>query len=1368
MSSIKKINEWEVLTPNGWSDFSGVSKLRKSCYVRIEFDDNTWVECSENHKVKLVAGEFVYAKNLKSGMVLLGKDSINKVVRRKRKINKTVDLYDLNNVNEDNEFYSNDIISHNCALIEDAEDLWTSALPTLSTGGNSIILSCVTKDTMVITSHGIKTMGDFIDTSKIGGYNIEKYGVLGVNKIRCGTLFHNNGLQKTNIIKTKFSELECTGNHKLWAYKNKDQKFGWYESSELETGDYVSIQYGSNLWGNNDSICNFHPSVSSKIHSPFNPLQLTPDLCYLLGLYISEGSVYKVLNKNGNLVGGNLTITCGDDISWVFDKLNFIYSSWDRLHYTISNKNLIEFMEYLGFDLSCKAHEKYIPTRLLEMSGENIKWLLKGIFDGDGSGTKKTVSLASTSKKLIRQVRMILLNFGILGGVYFENKETCNSRGHRIKHNHDPYSLQIYGRYALRYYNVIGFALARKQKNKEAFLSRNFTRSSSQDVIPNTSELIRKLVKSSGLPYSEIKKRHGIKVTPYMSPTTKYKTDNISRDNVMLLYSLFSEYLSEDDRMTWDKIIGESVVWCEIVSIISSENETFDFSLPDNSEDFWCHSVIYNGLIGHQTPRGYGNFFHKMWQGASDDNKDGTVGRNGFHPIILPWHLHPDRDEEWRRISGEKQGDPKKAAQEYDCNFLSSGNSVVDLNIIEFYKKNKAQDPIETQGLDRNLWIWEYPDRTHTYIVSADVARGDGEDYSACHVLDISKELVVQVAEYKGKIPTKDFGDFLVGLATRYNDALLIIERENVGWGTIQEVLDRGYKNTFYSSADLKYVDVHRQFHNSWAAEDKKLIPGFSTNISTRQLVISDMERYMRQMAVEIRSKRTLAELETFIWKNGKAVAMDGYNDDLCVLGDTWIRTNVGYKIIKDVNVGDYVLTHKNRFRKVMSKFISEKSGYNILSTTGKMDLGITGNHPLYIFDKILGNEAYYNLHKTWNKISEPYFKSIDELSSVQDKYLSSVILNDEVIDINTIDLWDYATNNSCLNGETEITSLIITDNTAKVNPKTNNISRYINVDEGFCFLMGYFLAEGSKSRNGISFASHQKESKLRRYISSILQQYGFNPIEYYSKNNLGCILYIQSLILRKFFEEFGKSTNKNLPIRFSKLPKTKLIYILCGYLAGDGCFYKNSVTSVTISPHIAFQMHEIASKCGIVSTIKGLTSSKAKIKVCSFDNIKRTCFIQPYSRLGFNLTSHPAFKLLCELREVAEWSEKVKHERIKLHNGFVLGELSNVVPVKLNAPIKLYNLEVDEDNSYTANGIVVHNCMALGIGLRVRDTALRLRQEGIELTRAAVSGMTKEKMDQTPFYKVKQAQTGHDSWTMKTGRQGFGKQNTEDLKWLL
>jgi hypothetical protein len=163
-------------------------------------------------------------------------------------------------------------------------------------------------------------------------------------------------------------------------------------------------------------------------------------------------------------------------------------------------------------------------------------------------------------------------------------------------------------------------------------------------------------------------------------------------------------------------------------------------------------------------------------------------------------------------------------------------------------------------------------------------------DYSTAHVLDV--ETLEQVAEYHGQPTTKEFGGILVGLATRYNDALLIVERENVGWAVLQEIIDRGYKNTFYCSNDLKVIEIHRQLTHRYNAEEQKAKPGFGTTISTRPLLISKLEAYFREKFVKIHSARTINELKTFIWHNGKAQAAPNYNDDLVMalaIG-LWVR----------------------------------------------------------------------------------------------------------------------------------------------------------------------------------------------------------------------------------------------------------------------------------------------------------------------------------------------------------------------------------------------------------------------------------------------------------------------------------------------
>jgi hypothetical protein len=253
------------------------------------------------------------------------------------------------------------------------------------------------------------------------------------------------------------------------------------------------------------------------------------------------------------------------------------------------------------------------------------------------------------------------------------------------------------------------------------------------------------------------------------------------------------------------------------------------------------------------------------------------------------WSVHPERDQNWRDEQ-EKLLGAKKAAQECDCDFVSSGETVIEPELLMFYKETYVIPPIEKGGFDGNLWKWEHADYSKSYMVVADVARGDGADYSTCHVIDIVNS--VQVAEYRGKVDTKDFGNFLVALSTEYNDALLVVENANIGWATIQQVIDRGYKNLFYMSKDLKYIDVENQMTNRYRAEERGLVAGFSTTSKTRPLIISKLTDYFREKSIIVRSSRLIDELFTFIYMNGRAEAMKGYNDDLVMAFSIglWVR----------------------------------------------------------------------------------------------------------------------------------------------------------------------------------------------------------------------------------------------------------------------------------------------------------------------------------------------------------------------------------------------------------------------------------------------------------------------------------------------
>ena len=114
--------------------------------------------------------------------------------------------------------------------------------------------------------------------------------------------------------------------------------------------------------------------------------------------------------------------------------------------------------------------------------------------------------------------------------------------------------------------------------------------------------------------------------------------------------------------------------------------------------------------------------------------------------IKLHWTIHPDRDEDWR-FEQDKLLGPSMAAQECDCDFITSGQMVIDGRILEEYKTDHVRDPIERRGVDSNVWVWEPANYSKDYIVCADVARGDATDYSAFHILEM--ETLNQVASSK-------------------------------------------------------------------------------------------------------------------------------------------------------------------------------------------------------------------------------------------------------------------------------------------------------------------------------------------------------------------------------------------------------------------------------------------------------------------------------------------------------------------------------------------------------------------------------------------------------------------------------------------
>lgn len=819
-----------IMTEDGFKKFGGFVYQGEREVCRLTFDDGKTLTCTNDHRIRVDnnAPTFVEAQYLSEGDILYG----GKIVVKKAEEGGKIAVYDAFEVEDTHTYITNGIVSHNCnllmldefAFLKDklADEFIASVFPTLSSSKESklVITSCVTKDTMVFGEDGIRTVGSFVDTSKQGGYYVNDYSVLGKGKFNHGNIMVNSGYVPTKIIKSSHAEIECSYEHKLWACK--DGKFGWYKSNDLTEGDWISIQYGMNIWGSNDNIdfdySKYETDLRNKNVYKFD--KITPDLAYLIGLYISEGCIDK----------HRLFITCGDDISYAFKRLGIKYTTSDNLHYTVCSLSLCDLFRHLGFDTSKKAKEKEIPERLFSMSRENIVAMLQGLFDGDGCATRRGyVTYASASVKLINQIRMLLNNFGILTG----KRKVTIAPTKKVKVFSTVYYLEVCARFSKSFFENVGFQLERKQARSTLTNQYKFTRNH-YDVIPESANLIRKYHLSA---------KCGIRLNRGQR--------DIQRKKLLEIRNLIDDdYWNE----YYAKAVSENIHWERICSISESENEVFDFSLNDIPNDDFCHSVIYNGIIGHQTPNGL-NAFHKIWKEAQE-------GINDFVAVRGWWQeLH---SEEWAKKQYNLLGDVKYKA-EIECEFLGSSHTLIDGAKIG---KLPITKPLSTAN---NVSVYEFPNKNSKYVCTVDTSRGRGRDYSAFVIFDVTQMPYKIVCTFKdNKISSLEYPSILNAIGRKYNNAVMVIENNDLG---------ESVANSLWF--DFEYEEVI--WTNKYEISSSGTI-GVRTTRKVKQRGCSNIKELVEKDQLVINDERIVEEFGVYVLSSSGlyAASNENINDDLC------------------------------------------------------------------------------------------------------------------------------------------------------------------------------------------------------------------------------------------------------------------------------------------------------------------------------------------------------------------------------------------------------------------------------------------------------------------------------------------------------
>ena len=134
------------------------------------------------------------------------------------------------------------------------------------------------------------------------------------------------------------------------------------------------------------------------------------------------------------------------------------------------------------------------------------------------------------------------------------------------------------------------------------------------------------------------------------------------------------------------------------------------------------------------TPHGM-NHFYRMWH-------DAEKGKNEYIPTDVHWSEVPGRDEVWKEQTIANTSE-QQFKVEFECEFLGSVNTLINPSIL---KNLIYEDPIQRNaGLD----VYEKKKDEHNYLITVDVARGLGNDYSAFIVVDITEFPYKIVAKYR-------------------------------------------------------------------------------------------------------------------------------------------------------------------------------------------------------------------------------------------------------------------------------------------------------------------------------------------------------------------------------------------------------------------------------------------------------------------------------------------------------------------------------------------------------------------------------------------------------------------------------------------
>ncbi len=307
------------------------------------------------------------------------------------------------------------------------------------------------------------------------------------------------------------------------------------------------------------------------------------------------------------------------------------------------------------------------------------------------------------------------------------------------------------------------------------------------------------------------------------------------------------------------------------------------------------------------TPNGM-NMFYKLWH-------DAERGKNQYITTEVHWSQVPGRDANWKEqtIANTSQ---RQFTQEFECEFLGSVDTLIAASKL---RTMVYDDPIADNG--KGLVVYENPQKEHDYIITVDVARGVGSDYSAFLVFDITKFPYRLVARYKNnEIKPMMFPSIITDMANGYNRAYVLTE-----------VNDIGDQIASMMHFDLEYDNILMCAMRGRAGQivgtgfsGKKTQLGVKMSKTVKKVGCLNLKTFIEDDKLIIPDYDTISELTTFIQKSQSFEAEEGCHDDLamCLVIFCWLAVQDYFKEMTDNDVRQRIYDEqKNQIEQDMSPF---------------------------------------------------------------------------------------------------------------------------------------------------------------------------------------------------------------------------------------------------------------------------------------------------------------------------------------------------------------------------------------------------------------------------------------------------------------